>query len=403
MNISTLIARRYLFAKKSRNVINLISFISFFGLFVSSAALIIILSGFNGIQQYVEQMYGKHSASIYIQPIKGKIIKEHHPIFDSIKKIDNIKYFSKIIEETALLKFKDKWTSVVIKGLDSSIYTAEKWSESIIDGDPALYFRGYPTIILGYGIQNQLQAPIDLNFLNEIKVFNLSRNKKLSVQNKGSLKTKNLIFGGVFSINPELDQTYAIVDYNVADDIFEMNNSAHSIELFLENPSNLSTVKNSLKPFNKEFKIRSHEEKNQLIYAANDAEKWMVLAVLIFILILSSFTIIASITMLIIDKKKDIKTLKALGCKYSSIKNIFFKEGLFISLLGSISGLLIGVIICWLQVNFQLIKLENAAINYWPVKVELSDVIMLMAILFSCGLIAAYLPSKILMRKLISV
>jgi lipoprotein-releasing system permease protein len=169
------------------------------------------------------------------------------------------------------------------------------------------------------------------------------------------------------------------------------------------NSKDIGKVKKILSDFSNDFKISSHEENNQLIYAANDAEKWMVLAVLIFILILSSFTIIASITMLIIDKKKDIKTLTALGCKYSSIKNIFFKEGLFISLLGSISGLLIGVIICWLQVNFQLIKLENAAINYWPVKVELSDVIMLMAILFICGLIAAYLPSKILMRKLISV
>ena len=403
MNISTFIAKRYLFAKKSRNIINLISFISLFGLFVSSAALIIILSGFNGIQQYVEQMYGRHSPDIYIEPLKGKIINKDHPIFEKIRGNNNIKYFSKVIEETALLKFEDKWTSAIIKGLESSVYKAEKWEESIIEGQGSLYFRGLPTILLGYGIQNQLQAPIDLNFLNEIKVYSLPRNKRISIQNKNTFNNKSLIFGGVFSINPDQDQTYAIVDYKTANDIFEMNNSAHSIELYLHQNSNISDFKNYVGEFSEEFKIITHEEKNKLIYAANDAEKWMVLAVLTFILILSSFTIIASITMLIIDKKKDINTLIALGSKYNSIKNIFFKEGLFISLIGSVSGLVIGVFICWLQINFQLIKLENAAIDYWPVVIKTTDIFMLLGILFFCGFIAAYLPSKILMKRIIKI
>ena len=403
MNISTFIARRYLFAKKSRNIINLISFISLFGLFVSSAALIIILSGFNGIQQYVEQMYGRHSPDIYIEPLKGKIINKDHPIFEKIRVNNNIKYFSKVIEETALLKFEDKWTSAIIKGLESNVYKTEKWEESIIEGQGSLYFRGLPTIILGYGIQNQLQAPIDLNFLNEIKVYSLPRNKRISIQNKNTFNNKSLIFGGVFSINPDQDQTYAIVDYKTANDIFEMNNCAHSVELYLHQNSNISDFKNYIGEFSEEFKIITHEEKNKLIYAANDAEKWMVLAVLTFILILSSFTIIASITMLIIDKKKDINTLIALGSKYNSIKNIFFKEGLFISLIGSVSGLVIGVFICWLQINFQLIKLENAAIDYWPVVIKTTDIFMLLGILFFCGFIAAYLPSKILMKRIIKV
>tara|TARA_Y100000385_G_scaffold1207_1_gene1290 strand:+ start:912 stop:2123 length:1212 start_codon:yes stop_codon:yes gene_type:complete len=403
MNVSTFIARRYLFAKKSKNIINLISFISFFGLFVSSASLIIILSGFNGIQQYVEQMYGRHSPDIYIQPLKGKIIDKKHPIFKKIGKNKDTKYFSKVIEETALLKFEDKWTSVIIKGLESSVYKAEKWEESIIEGQGSLYFRGMPTILLGYGIQNQLQAPIDLNFLNEIKVYSLPRNKKISIQNKNTFNSENLIFGGVFSINPDQDQTYAIVDYKIANDIFEMNNCAHSVELYLHRNSNISDVKNYLSEFSKEFEIISHEEKNKLIYAANDAEKWMVLAVLTFILILSSFTIIASITILIIDKKKDINTLIALGSKYNSIKNIFFKEGLFISLIGSVSGLVVGVLICWLQINFELIRLENAAIDYWPVVIKTTDIFMLLGILFCCGFIAAYLPSKILMKRIIKV
>ena len=401
MNVSTFIAKRYLFSKKSRNIINLISFISFFGLFVSSAALIIILSGFNGIQQYVENMYGKHSADIFIKPLKGKTISNQDPIFETINHIPEIKYFNKTIEETVLLKFNDQWTSAILKGIDSSIYRKEKWNESIIDGQSSLYFRGLPIIILGYGIQNKLQAPIDFNFLNEIKVYSLDRNQKLSIQNKKILKSKPLIFGGVFTINPDLDETTALVDYSIAKEILEMENSSNYLEIYLMNSKDIGKVKKILSDFSNDFKISSHEENNQLIYAANDAEKWMVLAVLIFILLLSSFTIIASITMLIIDKKKDIKTLIAIGGSSNTIKNIFFKEGLFISSIGSLSGLIIGLIICFVQINFHLIKLENSAIEYWPVLIKLSDIIMLISILLIMGIIAAYLPSKILMRKLI--
>ena len=180
MNVSTFIAKRYLFAKKSRNIINLISFISFFGLFVSAAALIIILSGFNGIQKYVEDMYGKHAADLYVKPLQGKTITKDHPIFQKIDNIKNIKYYTKVIEETALLKFEERWASATIKGIDSNVYRKEKWNSSIIDGSSELFFRGYPTIILGYGIQNQLQAPVDLNFLNEIKEDNINSTRKIN-------------------------------------------------------------------------------------------------------------------------------------------------------------------------------------------------------------------------------
>ena len=401
MNVSTFIAKRYLFAKKSRNIINLISFISFFGLFVSAASLIIILSGFNGIQKYVEDMYGKHAADLYIKPIKGKTITNNHPIFQKIDSLKIIKYYSKVIEETALLKFEDRWVSARIKGIDSYVFQNEDWGNSIINGSSELFFRGLPTIVIGYGIQYQLQAPVDLNFLNEIKIYSLPRKKKISIQNNNAFNSRKLILAGVFNVNPDLDQTTALVDYSTANEIFEMNSNANYIEIFLEKPSEILSVKKKLEVYNKDLKISSHEDSNQLIYAANDAEKWMVLAVLIFILMLSSFTIIASITMLIIDKKKDIKTLVSIGCNYNTIRNIFFKEGLFISLLGSVSGLFIGLLVCWLQINFQLVKLENAAIDYWPVLIKIQDLLMLLFILFVCGLIAAYLPSKILMNRLI--
>ena len=401
MNISNFISKRYLFAKKSRNIINLISLISLFGLLVSAASLVVILSGFNGIQKYVEDVYGKFSASIYVYPLSGKFIAEHDSIFSVIKLNNQVKYYSKVIEETAMLKFENKWVTATIKGVDSNTYNKKTWSLNLIEGNGELYIENFPKILLGYGLQNELQIPYNENINNEIKIFSISNKKQLSIQNQRSLKKNNLIFGGVYSINPELDFSSAMVDYKAANQIFERQNGANYLEIFLKDNKNIFTIKKVLEAQNPDYIFKTHKENNQLIYAASDAEKWMVLAVLIFVLILSSFTVVSSITMLIIDKKKDIKSLIALGCNTKTIKNIFFKEGLMISYLGSISGLIIGTIICFIQMKFHLLKLENAAIEYWPVLIKPQDLLLLLAILFITGLVAAYLPGKILINKLL--
>ena len=401
MNISNFISKRYLFAKKSRNIINLISLISLFGLLVSAASLVVILSGFNGIQKYVEDVYGKFSASIYVYPLSGKFIAEHDSIFSVIKLNNQVKYYSKVIEETAMLKFENKWVTATIKGVDSNTYNKKTWSLNLIEGNGELYIENFPKILLGYGLQNELQIPYNENISNEIKIFSISNKKQLSIQNQSSLKKNNLIFGGVYSINPELDFSSAMLDYKAANQIFERQNGANYLEIFLKDNKNIFTIKKVLEAQNPDYIFKTHKENNQLIYAASDAEKWMVLAVLIFVLILSSFTVVSSITMLIIDKKKDIKSLIALGCNTKTIKNIFFKEGLMISYLGSISGLIIGTIICFIQMKFHLLKLENAAIEYWPVLIKPQDLLLLLAILFITGLVAAYLPGKILVNKLL--
>ena len=401
MNISNFISKRYLFAKKSRNIINLISLISLFGLLVSAASLVVILSGFNGIQKYVEDVYGKFSASIYIYPQSGKFFQESDSIFSKLELNNQVKYFSKIIEETAMLKFENKWVTATVKGIDTNTYNKKNWSSNLIEGNPELYIENYPKILLSYGIQNQLQIPYNENINNEIKIYSISNKKKLSIQNQSSLKKNNLIFGGVYTINPELDFSSAFVDYKAANLIFERQNGANYIEVFLKDDEEIFANKKLLTAQNPNYIFKTHKENNQLIYAASDAEKWMVLAVLIFVLILSSFTVVASITMLIIDKKKDIKSLIALGCNTKTIKNIFFKEGLMISYLGSISGLIIGSIICLIQMKFHLLKLENAAIEYWPVLIKPNDILLLLTVLFITGFVSAYLPGKILVNKLL--
>ena len=212
MNISNFIARRYLFAKKSRNVINLISFISFLGLLVSAASLIIILSGFNGIQKYVEDVYGKFAAELYVYPKTGKFIEETDLIFQNLKENNEIHKFSKVIEETALLKFENKWVTCVIKGVDPKTYNIKNWGENLLEGNGNINENDQKKILLGYGVQNELQIPYNENYSNQIKVFSVSKRKKLSLQNKQALNQNHLIFGGVYTINPELDYSSQTCD-----------------------------------------------------------------------------------------------------------------------------------------------------------------------------------------------
>mgnify|MGYP001223154446 CR=1 FL=1 len=399
MNLSSFIAKRYLFAKKSRNIINVISFISFFGLLVSSASLVIILSGFNGLQFFVEEMYGNYSADLFVTPIDGKSIEKKHPIYKDLFIQQEVLSFSKVIEETVMVKKESRWITAKVKGVDTSVYNHSFFESSLTEGNGSLYFNGYPMVLLGYGLQDQLQVSSDPRYLNNIQIYGLSRKKKLSVQGTNTFDSKKAQIAGVFSINPELDNNTLFAPYDFVNRLFEYDKEATAIEI---NTKSIDKVKTYLKEkYGTDFKIETNEEKNDLIYATNDTEKWMVLCILIFILLLSTFNTMASITMLIIDKKQDIKSLIAMGSKFTTIRNIFFKEGLFICLSGSLVGLLIGIIVCFLQNYFHIIELNEAVIDYWPVLVKTNDLILILVILLITGTFASFIPSQILMKRLI--
>ena len=399
MNLSSFIAKRYLFAKKSRNIINVISFISFFGLLVSSASLVIILSGFNGLQFFVEEMYGNYSADLFVTPIDGKSIEKTHPIYKDLFIQQKDLSLSKVIEETVMIKKESRWITAKVKGVDTSVYNHSFFESSLTEGNGSLYFNGYPMVLLGYGLQDQLQVSCDPRYLNDIQIYGLSRKKKLSVQGTNTFDSKKAQIAGIFSINPELDNNTLFAPYDFVNRLFEYDKEATAIEI---NTKSIDKVKTYLQDkYGTDFKIETNEEKNDLIYATNDTEKWMVLCILIFILLLSTFNTMASITMLIIDKKQDIKSLIAMGSKYATIRNIFFKEGLFICLSGSLVGLFIGIIVCFLQNYFHIIELNEAVIDYWPVLVKTNDLILILVILLITGTFASFIPSQILMKRLI--
>ena len=400
VDLSNFIAKRYLLSKNSKSIINVISLISIVGVFVSSCAMVIVLSGFNGLENLVEKIYNQHEADLTISPIKGKTFYDSDSIIQKLTTIEQIGFTSKIIEEVTMIKHGEKWTTAIMKGAEKSYSKITNLDSSIIDGNGDFYSTFVSGSIIGVGIQNQLQVSCDDRFDNTITVYGLLRNKKLSTQNKNVFNPKRISVRGVFNITPEFDNNYFIVSLEFARDLLDYTNELSAIEIGLKKEANLELVKKQIERLvGVDFQVKTKFEKNELLFKTNAAEKWMVFMILLFIFILSTFNIIASLTMLMFDKKRDISTLIALGATKKLIQSIFFKEGLYINLIGGMSGIILGAFICMAQYHFKLIQLENSIIDYWPVEVEGTDLFYVLLVLLGIGIIASYLPTSFILRK----
>jgi len=399
MNVSWFIAKRYLFSKKSKSIINIISAISIIGVFVSTSSLVIVLSGFNGVEGLVKDIYGKYDADITITPKLGKTFNKKDILSEKLNNIDNISATSFFIEQVVMIMHNDKWATAKMKGVEDS-YKSICLSDSIIYyGNNNLWKDSIPLAILGIGIQNQIQVNSN-SFYNNISVYALLRNKKINVNNKSAFKPISINVGGVFNINPEYNNEYFIVPIEIAQELLEYNDDVSGIDISLKEKSKTKVTKqNIIDIVGDNFIVKTKYEKNEVIYEINQSEKWMVFSILIFILLLSTFNIVASLTMLILDKKKDIYTLSALGTSQSTIKKIFFKEGFLISFVGGVLGMCFGIIICIIQIKFHLIALDNSVITYWPVVINYYDLLLVFIVLIFIGIISSALPTLYLIKK----
>ncbi len=270
----------------------------------------------------------------------------------------------------------------------------------MIEGEALLNKDGFENTIIGLGIQNKLQVTSDPRYSNSVTAYGLLRHKKLSKNNKKAFKPLILTVSGVFSINPEFDNQYMITSLNYAKNLFEYGNSITALELSLTNKSDAKWVKKEIeKQVGSKYIVKTRYEQNELIFKTNETEKWMVFLILGFILILSTFNIIASISMLLFDKQKDIKTLISMGATKQLIQRIFFLEGMFINLLGGFLGIVVGLIVSYLQFKYHFVELQNSVIDYWPVEIKLEDLILVLTTVVTIGFLSSYLPVKYLIRK----
>jgi len=393
------IAKRYLFAKKSHNVINIISLISASGIALGTMALIIILSVYNGFEGLIKSLYSAHDSDLLIIPREGKSFVPHSQGFDFIRSSEKVVRFCEIIEENIFIKYSQQESVATIKGVDSNYQAITQLRDFITDGEFSLYQGEVPQAIVGRGIANNLR--LNIHFVDPLYLYFPSRNSPISLINPTSSLNQERVFpSGIFSIEQGFDNKYIYIPIEVARNLTEYDNEVTSVELYLKEGSNKEELKGEFgNALGEDFIIKNRYEQNETLYRMMGSEKLSIYIILLFVIIIISCNLFGSLSMLIIEKREDVESLKSMGANDKLIKHIFLLEGWFISIIGIIVGTILGLIICFIQMKYGIVTMPgNFIIDSYPVVVKFVDVTLIVCGVAAIGYLAAKLPLLILKK-----
>jgi lipoprotein-releasing system permease protein len=397
LNLPFFIAKRYLISKKSHNAINIISGISVAGVCIGTMALIIVLSAFNGLTDLVQSLYNSFDPDIEITIKQGKTFDPSASELQSLKNIKGVVFYNEVVEGNALLKFEDKQCVATIKGVSKDF---EKMSgfDTLI-GKEGKYDLSRNNIVIGKGISYVLQTGPQ-EFFAPISMYAPKRGNINTLNPEDALNELKVYPAGDFSINDEFDR-YVLMNINKARELFDYKNEVTSVELGLEKDVNPEEIEKKIKNIiGDKYEIKNREQQNALLYKTFRSEKLWTFIILLFILIIATFNVIGSLTMLIIEKKKDITILHNMGADIKLIRRIFLVEGMLITMIGAITGILLGTLICWLQIQFSIVKFsEGFTVDAYPISFRASDFIMVTTAVLLIGFIAAWYPVRIFTKR----
>lgn len=403
MNLPFYIAKRYLFAKKSQNVINIISAISLGGVAVGTMALIVILSVFNGFDGLVRSLFDTFNPDLKISLVEGKtFIPDEHRL-DSLKNIPGVLDVSETLEDKALLRYGNRQTIAIVKGVSNNFGKVSGIDSMITDGSFILKKGGIDYCVIGQGIS--IFLGVGLKFTDPINMYVPRRLENVSLNPERAINRKYIFPSGVFSIQQDFDSQYVLVPLSFARDLLGYNTEVSDLEVKLDPRYRVKSVQRQVKElFGTQFRVKNQYQQNELFYKTMQSEKWAIFLILAFILIVASFNVIGSLTMLIIEKKNDISTLRNLGSDLKLIRNIFLREGWLISIGGAVAGMLLGLFICWLQIRFHLVKLQGSGtfvIDTYPVQIKVFDIIAVFITVIVIGFFASWYPIRYITRRFI--
>ena len=406
MSISSLIATRYFFSRKSQRVINIISLISIIGVTIGTAALIIVLSVFNGFEGLIKQLYNSFDADLRITIAEGKSFSNQEVKLDDLKRINGVKYVVSVIEENVLVKYRDKQVTATIKGVSDNYSKSNGIDTMLTDGTMLLQRGDTDFAVVGGAIAYNLQMSLSDPY-TQLEIF-APRRTATSFTNPDEAFYKRYISpSGIFAIQQEFDYKYIIVPLRFANEIFEYDDRLTAIEIASAPGTDVDQLQSDIQSkLGNKFVVKNRYQQHELIYRIMKSEKWAVFLILTFILVVAAFNVISSLTMLVIDKKKDIAVLQSFGADVSMLRKIFIIDGLLITMTGAISGLAIGFFVCWLQQEFGLIALGGSGtfvIDAYPVQMLLKDFIYVFGAVAVIGLLASWYPSQRLIRDEINL
>ncbi len=397
------IAKRYLFSKKSHNIINIISGISVVGVTVGTMALVIVLSVFNGFESLIVSLFNSFNPALSISVKEGKTFHFDDFPADSIKNIPGVFVMTQVIEENALLKYQNKQFIATIKGVSPEFEAMSGLDTMLIDGNFSLKTQNQSHIILGAGVAYYLHASLS-DPANPITVFVPRREGNIGMSLEKAFNSRSIFPSAIFSIQQDFDVKYAVVPIDFARELLDYDDEVTAIELGLTAGADNDKIQKQIKNIlGEKYEVKNRFEQQVLLYKIMKSEKWAIFFILTFILIIATFNVIGSLTMLILDKKKDIAILHSMGAGKQLIKRIFLIEGVMISVGGAVTGLILGGLISLLQQKFGFIGLGNGTgtfvVDAYPVKIIFSDFVLVFITVISIGLIAAWYPVNQLSKK----
>ncbi|MFV0521897.1 MAG: ABC transporter permease [Mangrovibacterium sp.] len=396
MNFQLQIARRYLFSKKSVNIINLISILSVVGVAVGTTALIVVLSAFNGISHFIEGMLSSFDSDLKITSVIGKSFDLDHSNLEKLKQIDGVVSYMEVVEDNVLISYGNRQKYATLKGVESNYTEFSGIDSMMVVGKFQLTKDDSDRAVLGYGVASDLG--VGMNFRNPIHVYYPKRNSRRTIAVQNAFNHDYILPNGFFSVQQEIDEQYVFVPIAFARNLLQLEGKLTSIELKLTPGFDIKQVKTDVQNLlGKDFKVQDRMEQHMLIYQVMKSEKWASFLILGFILLIASFNLLGSLTMIIIDKKNDIFVLKSMGADSQFIRKIFLIEGWLISLIGALVGIVFGVALVWAQMHFALVKLPGSgtfALPAYPVQLQFVDIVATLGIVFLIGLFVSWVPTR---------
>tara|TARA_B110000090_G_C13361128_1_gene438467 strand:+ start:322 stop:1536 length:1215 start_codon:yes stop_codon:yes gene_type:complete len=401
MNFPFFIAKRYFTTNQTSNFVHIISWVSLFGVAIGTAALILVLSVFNGFENLVLSMYNSFDPHLKITSAEGKTFNptEANTLLLTFDEIENS---ALVLEEKVLLKYQDKEYIATAKGVSEEYLELTNFNSLLIDGEYINSFESNNVAVVGRGVAYYLSMGIGSMF-DQLSVFIPNRNNTTLLNPATAFEQSGVLPVGVFGVQADIDAAYIITPLLFVQQLAERNDAVTSIEIKLKDKGRMLILQDQLqKVLGHNYLVKNRFQQQEFLYKILNTEKLAVFFILTFIMIIATFNIIGSLSMLMLDKKKTIHTLRSLGCTVQDIQAVFFKKSMLTIILGIGIGLFFGLGLAFLQQTFGFISIGGGSfvINTYPIAIVFNDVLLVSITVFVIGILASWYPAKLLGRKL---
>jgi lipoprotein-releasing system permease protein len=370
------------------------------GVCVMTTALVVILSVFNGFDSLIKTFFYSIDPDFKITLAEGKVFSVNDPVIQGIKQFIEIASFTEVLEENAMLVYDKKQDIARVKGVSESFKGSTGIDSMMISGEFTLKNEHSEFAAIGYNLARRLG--VNLNLIKPVKILVPKRNAKPSLTNMDVFNSKTIFPLGIFSVlQEEYDNETIILPIDFTRELLDYKDEVSSIDLKLHKNSDFEAFQSKLEnQLGIRFIVKNRFQQHEFLFKVMQSEKWAIFLILSFILIIASFNLTGSLTMLIIDKKQDIVMLQNLGATKNLIRNIFLLEGWFISIFGALAGLVLGAFICWLQITYGLIEFpESFIVQYYPVEMQFMDFVYVFFTVCAIGFIASWYPVRYITKK----